>query len=194
MKWHGFWEDQNRTIRLTQLCEEGNDMDRANSKNGKRMVFSEIAFSRLNAVLAELLNRTNALFCVFADVNGYPVSSCGTAEEVDLSSLTALAAGTFSATAAMAHIITGEEQFKHIFLEGVQKNIYLCNVSGDYLLYIVFDKGVSVGLIRVLATQAIARLSDVIRQIADDNDEASRFLDVEFKSLLNRELNRSFGL
>jgi predicted regulator of Ras-like GTPase activity (Roadblock/LC7/MglB family) len=169
-------------------------MDRTNSKNGKRMVFSEITFSRINTILAELLSRTNAHFCVFADVNGYPVSSCGITEDVDLSSLTALTAGTFSATAAMANIITGEEQFKYIFLEGVQRNIYLCNVNGDYLLYIVFDKGVSVGLIRVLAHQAMQKLCQVIRQISVDNDEASQFLDVEFKSLLSRELNRAFGL
>jgi hypothetical protein len=94
----------------------------------------------------------------------------------------------------MANIITGEEQFKYIFLEGERRNIYLCNVSGDYLLYIVFDKGVSVGLIRVLAYQAMQKLSEVIHQISLDNDEASQFLDVEFKSLLNKELYRSFGL
>jgi predicted regulator of Ras-like GTPase activity (Roadblock/LC7/MglB family) len=169
-------------------------MDHADSKNGKRMMFSEDAFQKIKQVLAELTKRANAHLCVFADVNGYPIGSYSITDDVDISSLTALAAGTFSATAAMANLISGEQQFKYIYHEGTHRNIYLCNVSSDYLIIVVFDKSVPLGLIRVLTHHTIARLNEVIRLLETENEKAVQFLDLEFKSLLSKELNRSFGI
>ena len=162
--------------------------------NGKRWVFSEATYEKINLTLAELCKRLKAQLALFADMNGYPVSYGGDVKGLNINNLTALAAGTFSATAEIAHIIKEENNFKYIFHEGEKRNIYLCTVGHDYLMIVVFNKSTALGMVRALTHHAVERLSGLVEELKQESQHASQFLDVEFKSLLGKELDKSFGL
>jgi predicted regulator of Ras-like GTPase activity (Roadblock/LC7/MglB family) len=164
------------------------------NSNGKRLIFSESTFKRIGDILTELVKRSRANLCIFADMDGFPISHGGSVDNVDISIICALAAGTFSATAAMAKESSGEKKFRFIYQEGERRNAYLCNVFDDYLMIVLFDKGVTLGLIRILTNQAISRLQELFDELKDEKSQVTQFLDVEFRTLLGKELDKTFGL
>ena len=164
------------------------------SKNGKRVVFSESSYHKVAKILADFKRMSNANLCVFADMNGYPITYSGELRDLDISTLSALAAGDFAATTEMSKMISGENQFKFIYHEGLSRNIYLCNVGNDYLLIVVFGKNVALGMIRVLANQVINNLHSLLAKLKEESAKASQFLDAEFRDLLNNEIDKSLGL
>ncbi len=162
--------------------------------NGKRLVFSETTFQKIFQILTEMIKQSRAHLCIFADMNGYPISYSGTLQDVDVASLTALAAGTFSATAAMANIVGKEERFKYIYQEGEKRNIYMSTVVGEYVLIVVFERSVTLGMIRVLTHHTTEKLTALIQDLKKQNEKMTEFLDVEFKSLLSKQVDIAFGL
>jgi predicted regulator of Ras-like GTPase activity (Roadblock/LC7/MglB family) len=168
-------------------------MEMSQRKNGKRLVFSEKTYHKIGQILTELLKQSQSQLCLFADMNGYPITHSGEAELTDIFSLTALAAGDFSATAEMAKIIGGEERFRFIYHEGAARNVYLCNVGDNYLLLIVFTKNVALGMVRILAQRTVERLVALLAELKQESDNASRFIDDEFRSMLGQQLDSAFG-
>jgi len=164
-----------------------------NNNNGKRWVFSETSFDKINGTVNDLCSRLKAHVVVFADMNGYPISFCGDTKRIEINNLTAVGAGTFSATTEMAHLIHEKKQFKFIYHEGDSQNIYLCNVGEDYLMIVVFSKSTAVGMVRALTAHAVEKLSGLLSELVEEKEKATEFLDVEFRSLLGKELDKSFG-
>ena len=87
-----------------------------------------------------------------------------------------------------------KEGFKFIFQEGERRNIYLCNGGFNFLLVIIFDKAVALGLIRIFANKTVDSLKLVLENAVEAEDKTSEFLDVEFGELLGQELDKSFNL
>ena len=163
-------------------------------KNGKRLVFSETSFQKIAQILQELQTRVKARLCVFADMNGYPISQSGDPQRIDISSMTAVAAGTFSATAEMSKMISSEDRFQYIFHEGSKENIYLSSLGEHYLLIVLFDHSVAVGLVRLFTRHALEKISGLMNDLEAESEKATQFFDVEFRTLLDKELDRTFGL
>ena len=163
------------------------------NSNGRRWVFSEATFQKINLALGQLCTHLKADVIIFADRNGYPVSYEVTDSEIDINNLTVLAAGTFSATAEMASLIKEKDQFKYIFHEGNYRNVYMCTVGSEYLMVIVFKKETALGLVRVLAQNVVTRLEELVNDLKKENKQAVKVLDDEFKSLLKSELDKTFG-
>ena len=164
------------------------------SRNGKRWVFSEASFKKINRALEELGKRLDAVLVIFADMNGYSISASGDTHNVNVDNLTALAAGTFSATAEMANLVREGGPFKFIYHEGEQHNIYLCTVEKDYLIIVVFHKKTALGMVRALTHHTVERLEGLVEDLKQEKQRATQFLDVEFRSLLGKELDKTFGI
>jgi len=168
-------------------------MELAKRREQQFMLSTEV-FNQVSEVLRELVASTRADFAIFCDANGHPITSAGKAGQINLSALSALAAGDFAATTEIARLIGEREGFKFLFQEGEQRNIYLCNVGFNFLLAIVFEKSVALGLIRIFANKAVERLKQILEKASQAESKASEFLDVEFGALLGKELDRSFKL
>jgi len=161
--------------------------------NGQPIVLSGEMYKAISEVISELATKTRARTIIFADMNGHPITQRGTATDIDITNLSALAAGDFSATAEIAKIIGEKQQFKFIFHEGENFNAYLSNVGQDFLLILIFDSKAALGMIRIYTKRAIATLSDVL-VLADKSDEStSSFVDVDFNKYLNEELDKAFN-
>ena len=167
-------------------------MELAKKQDGKRIVLSESTYKEIRAIINALVTKTKARAIIFADMNGHPISQKGYLETINIPALTALAAGEFSATNEMAKIIGEPSTFKLLYHEGATANVYISSVGESFLLLLVFDPAVALGIIRIFTSRAVARLNEIIEETKRVEQEASRFLDLEFGELLKRELERSF--
>ena len=79
----------------------------------------------------------------------------------DVYSLAALAAANFSAMCSMAQI-AGEEEFSLLFHKGQKENIYLSSVNDDFLLFVIFNNELPLGLLRLKVAKVIGDLLGVL--------------------------------
>jgi len=79
----------------------------------------------------------------------------------DMYSLAALAAANFSAMCSMAKIV-GEDEFSLLFHKGQKENIYLSAVSDNFLLCVIFNNEMPLGLLRLKVTKVIGELLGVL--------------------------------
>ncbi len=162
-------------------------------RSSQQFMLSTAAFNKINEVLRELVVSTRSDFALFCDLNGNPITHHGKNLTTDLGGLAALAAGDFAATREIARVIGERDGFKFIFQEGERRNIYLCNVGFDFLLGIIFEKNVALGLIRIFANKTVENLKKVLETAAEAENKAAEFLDVEFGMLLGNEMDRAFS-
>jgi predicted regulator of Ras-like GTPase activity (Roadblock/LC7/MglB family) len=79
----------------------------------------------------------------------------------DIYSLAALAAANFSAMRSMVKI-AGEEEFSLLFHKGQKENIYLSSVSDDFLLFVIFNNDMTLGLLRLKVAKVIGDLIGIL--------------------------------
>lgn len=158
-----------------------------------KMVFSETTYRRISRILYELNTRLKATLTIFADMNGYPIDYSGDTKNININALTAVAVGSFSASNEMSRMISGEQNFEHVLHEGTRRNVYMCNVSNDYVMVLVFGKAVPIGFVRLLTHTAVGKLSQYLDSLKMQNRNVSRFIDSHFRSQLNHELDQAFG-
>lgn len=168
-------------------------MDSTNRKNGQQLILSEQVYEQVSNILDELMGNIRAEAIVFCDSNGYPVTHKGELKGVDLPAVSSLAANNFSATAKMASMLGERNSFKFLFHEGEHTNIYLSNVGFDFILFVIFDSRVALGMVRIFTNKAIEALQKLLKTAQEEETKSESFLDLEFKSLLDEELNRSLG-
>jgi len=79
---------------------------------------------------------------------------------VDTTSLAALTAANFGATAQIARLI-GEEDFSLLFHKGENLSIHFARVGRDLIIISIFGDEVSLGLIRCRITGVIDELREI---------------------------------
>ncbi|MFQ5602765.1 MAG: roadblock/LC7 domain-containing protein [bacterium] len=165
-------------------------MDTRQVKTGQQLMLSENAYNRVAEILADLSANTRADVIVFCESNGYPVIHHGNSKDLDLMAISSLAANNFSATAQMATMVGEKNSFKFLFHEGENTNIYLSNVGFNFILVVVFSVEVALGMIRVFTNKAIKEINRALKSVKEE-EKSEEFVDLEFKTLLGEELNRS---
>ena len=164
------------------------------NSNGMGIVFSESTYRKISRILYELNTRLKANLTIFADMNGYPIDSSGNIGDMNINTLTAVAAGSFSASNEMSSMISGHEHFEHVLHEGARDNVYMCSVGSDYLMIIIFDKKAPIGFVRLLVHAAVNKLTQYLDSLRVQKRSASQFLDAEFRARLGDEMDSAFGL
>jgi predicted regulator of Ras-like GTPase activity (Roadblock/LC7/MglB family) len=120
----------------------------------------------LDAALDELLRRCVARAALVIDKGGPLISQRGAVEKLDATTVSALAAGAFSATQMMAEHL-GETSLAHIYQQGEHSSLLISNVDENLLLIVVFPADLSVGAVKYYA-------GDAVRRIAAQLDKAAR--------------------
>lgn len=168
-------------------------MEMAKRREQQFMLSTE-GFNQVTDALRDLVASTRADFAIFCDTNGHPITTAGKTSQINLASLAALAAGNFAATGEIARVIGEREGFRFLFQEGEQRNIYLCDVGYNFLLAVIFEKAVAIGLIRIFTNKTVERLRHILEKAAHAERKVSEFLDVEFGTLLGKEFDKTFKL
>jgi predicted regulator of Ras-like GTPase activity (Roadblock/LC7/MglB family) len=169
-------------------------MESIDRKNGKRIVLSKTSYTSVGDALLDLIRKTRAQAVIFADMDGYPIVHRGNIDDMQISTLTALAAGSFSATSEMAKMVGEKDRFRFLYHEGERSNLYLSTVGESHLIIVAFDATVALGMIRIFTNLTVTKLNNMLDEIRAENKEATEFLDLEFRSLLSQELDKSFNL
>ncbi len=119
-------------------------------------------FRSIDQVLAELLERTNALSTHLIDRSGQLITSAGRVDDFDAMSFASLVAADFTANAELAQLL-GESGVEAVVSEGGSRSIHSCLLADRVILCTVFDRRSSLGLVRFRARRAAVVLDTVFR-------------------------------
>ncbi|SMC69081.1 Predicted regulator of Ras-like GTPase activity, Roadblock/LC7/MglB family [Desulfocicer vacuolatum DSM 3385] len=99
---------------------------------------------------------------IFMDMGGNAIAKLdnGTAK-FDSTAFAALAAGNFAAVDAMAKLV-GESEFSLLFHKGEKSSIHFNKVNDDMLLISMFNKDISLGLVRLKVAATIKELNEIL--------------------------------
>jgi predicted regulator of Ras-like GTPase activity (Roadblock/LC7/MglB family) len=113
--------------------------------------------------LADFLAKSEAQWSALVDKGGNLFAQSGNTGNLDLSILSALAAGSFAATHELARRL-GESEFSALYHEGHGHHILMSALSHECLLVTIFGERTNIGLVRFYAQQATVALNVLLTQ------------------------------
>jgi predicted regulator of Ras-like GTPase activity (Roadblock/LC7/MglB family) len=116
-------------------------------------------------ILGRFVSETEVTDAFVIDRSGQLLVRYGRGSALDTVSISALAAGAFSSTAAMAQLL-GEPEFSVLFHEGSKQNIHVSTIDEHSILLAIFDGHTPVGLVRLYAKDASQAIATTLRQAA----------------------------
>jgi predicted regulator of Ras-like GTPase activity (Roadblock/LC7/MglB family) len=142
------------------------------------LVFYKEDIEAIESILDAFLKKSAARCALLVDQDGHAITSRGRTENVDLDTISALVAGSFAATKALAHQF-GEEEFTALFHQGRTGNIQLSLVGDRALLTALFDDTTTIGMVRLYASEAAKRLATIFRQRQERSRDGAEGLSVD---------------
>ncbi len=119
----------------------------------KPLVLTEDAMTKINKTLISLLRQCDAKCALLVDQDGKCLSKRGFTKTLNTDALSALIAGAFSSTRAMAKLV-GESDFSVLFHQGNKDNIHNILVDDDTILTVIFDDRTTTGMVRLYSKEA----------------------------------------
>ena len=127
------------------------------------LVFYEDDIQAIEAIMDAFLKKSVARCALLVDQDGHMITTRGKTENVDLDTISALVAGSFAATKALARQF-GDEDFTALFHQGRGGNIQLSLVGERALLTALFEDNTTIGMVRLYASESAKRLGDIFRR------------------------------
>lgn len=155
----------------------------------KPLVLTEEAMERINKTLVALLKQSDAKCAILVDQDGKCVAKKGFTKTIDTDALSALIAGAFSSTRAMAKLV-GERDFSVLFHQGDKDHIHNVLVDDDTILTVIFDDRTTIGLVRLYSKDTAQTLKDILSQIRLSGEEEEG---VDISKEANDRLDDLFG-
>ena len=113
---------------------------------------------KLDETLQELLEQTDATVALIIDKGGFVIAQHGTAGELDLTTIGALASGAFLASQTIAGLVNAKD-FNHTALEGEQVSLFTVNVDEHCLMVVVFPSKAGIGVVKYYSGGTVRRLA-----------------------------------
>ncbi len=156
------------------------------------LVISDRDLTTISSVLMRLMGDTNAASIMLIDKSGQVVAVQGSSSRRNATTLGALLAGVFSSSREVAKLLD-EKDFRNIFQQGVQQNIYTAMVEEQWLLVIIFDRSTHIGLVKVLSKKASDELGRILERVRSDTTRAkSSVLNLQFRSSVEDTIDLLF--
>ena len=125
--------------------------------------------------LADFLGKSEAQWSALVDKGGNLFAQSGNTGNLDLSILSALAAGSFAATHELAKRL-GESEFSALYHEGLGQHILMSALHHECLLVTIFGEKTNIGLVRFYAQQVTGPLNDLLHQASEKEASAAPLL------------------
>ncbi len=125
--------------------------------------------------LADFLGKSEAEWSALVDKGGNLFAQSGDTGTLDLSILSALAAGSFAATHELAKRL-GESEFSALYHEGLGQHILMSALHHECLLVTIFGERTNIGLVRFYAQQVTGTLNQLLQQAREKEATASPLL------------------
>src|SRR6266568_8260577 len=124
--------------------------------------------NRLEDILQDLLEKTDATTALIIDKGGFLISSLGDSRQFDLTTIAALASGAYLANQTIANLVH-ETNFNSVYQQGEKFSMFVMCVDENCLLAVIFKASVSVGAVKYFASPAVKRVA-VQLQLAQERD------------------------
>ena len=125
------------------------------------VVIHEGDAERINAVLTTFLGESGATEALLIDRSGQLLVGTGANRALVTVSISALAAGAFSSTGALARLL-GEEEFTVLFHQGNKESIHVSTVDDQAILLAIFGGQTTVGMVRLFAKEAATAIGQIL--------------------------------
>ncbi len=135
----------------------------------------------IDSILDKFLTSSEATLSVIVDKGGNVMSQMGDLEVLDITTIAALAAGSFAATKELAKRI-GEVEFNALYHQGNGSHILMTSVDEDTILITVFSGDTTIGLVRHYANDCAKGLSKFFHKLRDREPAMSPFLPSDISS------------
>jgi predicted regulator of Ras-like GTPase activity (Roadblock/LC7/MglB family) len=122
---------------------------------------------RINRILSHLITESASTYVLLINKDGNLISQVGFSPNINVTTLAALAAGSFASTKAIATLI-GETEFSVMFHQGEKENIHISLVDEDVIMVLIFDDRTNLGLVKMIAGQAKSKLSEVLKDVKNN--------------------------
>jgi predicted regulator of Ras-like GTPase activity (Roadblock/LC7/MglB family) len=123
---------------------------------------------QVDAALNDFLEQTNATTALIIDKGGFLIAHQGEAEEVDLTTLAALASGAFMASQTIAGLVN-EANFNSTYQQGDKYSLLVVDIDEFCLLVILFESQVGVGLMKYYGSNCCSRIARQFKVACDRN-------------------------
>jgi predicted regulator of Ras-like GTPase activity (Roadblock/LC7/MglB family) len=123
---------------------------------------------RLDDVLQEFLDRSDATTAMIIDKGGFLITHKGESRKFDLTTMAALASGAYLANQTIANLIN-ESNFDSVYQQGEKHSMLVTNVDEFVLLQVIFKAQVGVGAVKYHTGPAREAIAEQL-QIAQQRD------------------------
>jgi len=127
------------------------------------LVIHEGDATKINAVLTTFLGESGATEALLIDRSGQLLAATGANRALDTASISALAAGAFSSTGALAQLL-GETEFTVLFHQGNKESMHVSTVDDHAILLAIFGEKTTVGMVRLFAKVAATAIGQILTE------------------------------
>ena len=125
-------------------------------------MFNQNQLDAIDNVIHDNLIVTGLDHVIFVDMAGNTITKHDNGKShLDSTAFAALAAGNFAAVDAMAKLV-GETEFSLLFHKGKKSSIHFSKVDDETLLITMFNKDISLGLVRLKVTETINGINTIL--------------------------------
>ncbi len=132
---------------------------------------------RIDDLLSEFLERSDATTALVIDKGGFLIASHGDSRRFDLTTIAALASGAYMANQTIANLVH-EENFDSVYQHGDKFSIFVANIDESCLLMVIFPSNVGVGIVKYQATETRTDIATQLLIAQDRDPEAGLDLSV----------------
>ena len=127
------------------------------------VVIHEDDAEKINTVLTTFLGESGATEALLIDRSGQLLAATGANRALDTVSISALAAGAFSSTGALAQLL-GETEFTVLFHQGNKESMHVSTVDDQAILLAIFGERTTVGMVRLFAKEAASAIGLILSE------------------------------
>jgi predicted regulator of Ras-like GTPase activity (Roadblock/LC7/MglB family) len=132
---------------------------------------------QIDAVLREMLKKSDASLALLIDQGGFLIASQGDAGSFDLTSIAALSSGAFMATQTIAGLVE-EASFSSVYQQGDTHSIFITAVDEQCQLVVIFQSSVGVGVVKYYSAAIAEQIAAQMRIAAQRNPDGGVDLSV----------------
>ncbi|MEE8104302.1 MAG: roadblock/LC7 domain-containing protein [Planctomycetota bacterium] len=147
---------------------------------------------QMNLMLGKFLQKSGADTVLLVDEVGHLVARQGARSPASEDTITALVAGMFSASHAMAQML-GAEEFSSFISVGGGGNLLLLRAGPRELLAVAFREDCAVTLVRTYALEVVRMLARILARTTEARSQDSEIEGERFDSEIGDVLSDVFG-
>jgi len=132
----------------------------------------------LDAVLRELLRKSEANIALLVEKAGYLIHQCGNPEHIDTTTFATLGSNAYNAVQFMASLVN-ENNFTSMYQQGENYSTLMVNIDENSLLVIVFPTHLTVGSMKYYANPTVKTIAERIQLAAQRKDNGLDLSDLD---------------